>query len=67
MTKFKLGDHVRVTDPRNGYFDQVGRITTIDKSDVEGLPYRVTGLSKVTPLWLGPHELTLADPEQEQP
>jgi hypothetical protein len=65
--KFRLGDPVRVINRESHHFDKVGRVTTIDKGDTEGYPFRVTGVSDEWPrwpLWYGPNELILAEQEQ---
>jgi hypothetical protein len=61
--KFRLGDTVRVIQPRSAYFDKVGRITKIAKKD-RSLPFGVSGLDRLLVCY-APEELILA--EQEQP
>lgn len=61
--KFRLGDTVRVIDRADYHFDQVGRVTSIDKSPTAMMPFRITGLNPISPLWYAPDELILADKE----
>lgn len=65
MSKFKLGDTVRVISRNDYHWDHVGRITSIRKSDKFKYPFHVSGLHPNTPLWYGPNELILADPHHE--
>jgi hypothetical protein len=64
--KFRLGDSVRVINRRDYNFDKVGRVTTIDKSSPEGMSFRVTGIDPSWPLWYSPHELILAEKEDNR-
>lgn len=64
--KFKLGDPVRVIDRADYHFDQVGRVTAIDKSPAAMMPFRITGLNPMSPLWYAPNELILAEKEDNQ-
>ena len=65
MTKFKLGDPVRVIANPSRYFDTVGTIADVDR-DHPSLPYQVAGLSELPPLWFGPHELILAERQPQE-
>jgi len=60
--KFKLGDPVRVISHTSAFFDQVGRVTKIDKTG-DRIPFGVTGLAKWSQVCFGPHELILAEKE----
>ncbi|MDN4644945.1 hypothetical protein [Arthrobacter sp. PsM3] len=61
MSKFKLGDPVRVIARNTRHFDAVG--TVVDVS-AQHYPFQVGGLEG-SPLWFGPHELTLAEHQPE--
>ena len=56
MTKFRLGDQVRII--ARGHFDEVGTVADIDHGT--GYPFKVALVSS-GPLWFGPHELVLAE------
>jgi len=63
--KFRLGDTVRVINRSSFHFDEVGRVTAIDKTTSPiGWPFRISGLKSALPLWYGPEELILAEQEQ---
>jgi hypothetical protein len=62
--KFRLGDTVRVINRGSFHFDEVGRVTAIDKTASPiGWPFRISGLNSSIPLWYGPEELILAEKE----
>jgi hypothetical protein len=58
MTKFRLGDPVRITAPSSRHFDEVGTVTDVDPA--AHFPFRVSGLEDVPQLFLA-HELVLAE------
>lgn len=62
MTKFKLGDTVRVIAENCRYFDQVGAVVAIHED--QGFPYRIDRVD-VSPIGFEAHELILADPHHE--
>ena len=57
MTKFRIGDPVRVIRRTDKFFDQVGTVSSIDGSD---LPFEVSGVCSFK-LWFGPDDLILAE------
>ncbi len=57
MTKFKIGDHVRVIAHPSAFFDEVGTIEFIDATDD---PFQVAGIDYY-PLAFAEHELVLAE------
>ena len=57
MTKFKLGDHVRVIAHPSAFFDHVGTVTAIDATDY---PFEVVGIGYY-PLSFAADELVLAE------
>ena len=58
MSKFRIGDPVRVTVSSCRYFDAVG--TVVDVSSSQHFPFQIAGLDDHA-LWFGPHELILAE------
>ena len=64
MTKFKLGDPVRIIATPSRYFDSVGTIADVDRNHPL-LPYQVD-LHEGRPLWFGPNELILAEHRTEE-
>ncbi|MEV8149934.1 hypothetical protein AB0O52_17535 [Arthrobacter sp. NPDC080073] len=62
--RFKLGDTVRVINSYSGYFDQVGRITEIEKTGLHPRPFGVSGLSAGGTVCYAPEELILAEKDQ---
>lgn len=62
MSKFKIGDNVRITDPTSGYFDQVGRVAYVDSRDLE-FPYNVRLDESGYRPPFREQDLTLADPD----
>lgn len=60
MSKFKVGDHVRVTAPDRFASDQAGNVARVDVS--HDFPYVVEFARHVKSRYKE-HELTLADPE----
>lgn len=58
MTKFKIGDPVRVTATPSRHFDAVGTIVDVDRT--QHFPFAVMGVD-ASLLWFGAHELTLAE------
>ena len=62
MSKFKLGDPVRIIARPTRHFDSVGTVTDVDQGAY--YPFRVEVIEG-QPLWFGPHELTLAEHQPE--
>lgn len=58
MTKFRLGNPVRIIARGCSYFDQVGTVEAIN--EVQDHPFHVAGLEP-WPLWFGAAELVLAE------
>jgi hypothetical protein len=63
MSKFKLGDPVRVIARPSRHFDSVGTVTDVDPGAF--YPFRVE-VPEGVPLWFGPHELVLAEHQTQQ-
>lgn len=62
QSKFKVGDHVRVTSPDNDNFDEFG--TVIETTAAYTWPFRVMLEGRQSHgLLFAAHELTLADPD----
>lgn len=57
MSKFRIGDPVRIIARPSAWFDHVGTVTDVNQG--AGFPFRVT-IREVS-LWFGPHELILAE------
>lgn len=58
MTKFRLGDPVRIIARGSRYFDAVGTVVDIDSGQY--FPFHVAGLT-YCPLTFDPAELVLAE------
>lgn len=58
MTKFRIGDPVRIIAAPFRHFDTVG--TAIDVDKTVHFPFAVTGCGPSL-LWFGAHELVLAE------
>jgi len=58
VTKFRIGDPVRVIARNTGHFDDVGTVVDVDIS--QHFPFHVAGLEDHA-LWFGPNELILAE------
>ncbi|MDQ5860673.1 MAG: hypothetical protein M3536_00220 [Actinomycetota bacterium] len=58
MTKFRVGDSVRITHSPCRYFDQVGTVEDINED--QDHPFAVDGLEPWL-LWFGPDEMVLAE------
>lgn len=64
MSKFRIGDPVRIIATPSRYFDSVGTVIDVDRHHPL-LPYQVAGLAD-PPLWFGPNELILAEHQTEE-
>lgn len=62
MSKFKVGDHVRPTDQNRPHYDLVGRIVTMDESELT--IYRVRFQRRAVRAY-AESDLILADHERE--
>ncbi|WP_104087065.1 hypothetical protein [Arthrobacter sp. GMC3] len=61
MSKFKVGDHVRVTTDAGvtkSYFDVVGMVDDLRSDQGHGVGVHFEALA---PLWFAEHELVLAE------
>ena len=56
--KFKLGDPVRIIARSCRYFDQVGTVVDVDRT--QHFPFQISGLDDHA-LWFGPSEHILAE------
>lgn len=63
MSKFRIGDHVRIINRTCKYFDRVGTVQEVMVG--QQLPFGLSGLESV-PIWFGPFELILAEPEPQE-
>ncbi len=59
MSKFRIGDTVRIIANRCQHFDSVGTIAEIKEN--QSARFHVAGLEP-WPLWFEPNELILAEP-----
>lgn len=58
MSKFKIGDHVRIIARTCRDFDRVGTVTDIVPDAAHSFHVTIPGEH---PLWFGPNELILAE------
>lgn len=63
MSKFRIGDPVRIIASPGRHFDAVGTVVDVDQT--QHFPFAVTGLD-ASLLWFGPNELILAEHQTQE-